>query len=585
MDWPRVVAAIDFGTHGSGYAWAVVDSRNDSRSQRDINDCQVWPDSPRPYPKTLTALLLRGDEVQEWGHTAEARFGTLVAQGQQDHRFVHGLKMSLRPRNDPAREREAQSDLPGIADRLGDPVPLISEYLRRLHAVAVADITKNGIYRETDIRWCLTVPAMWSEKSMADMRLAAGKAGLPTDSDKLLLVPEPDAAALFCNIAGIGGPEGEDAERGRLRVGSRFVVVDCGGGTVDLVTYQVGDDDTVEQICRPTGGPFGAEYTSRSFVLDTLGRCFGGDLKLNRLRKDHPAQVAALVSSWELLRNRRTIDDTDPIHLDLPSRLRDALGRTARKALAKAQKGDDTRIVIPALEVRRHLDAVVDRIIDCVLAQLTESRAKPGAGAGSEIVFLVGGFAASPYLRQRLSAALKGTARLVVPQHPERAVLFGATHFCYAPYALSARVARFTYGCKIALPFEPGDDQAQTEEDEDDSTRRLTTNRFNKFVSINDRIPAGHEAPAQVFVPTQSAQDFIEFGFFASEHSDPRYVTEPGVRKIGRLRIKLEGSMHLPRVQREVDVHMRFDETEINVRAVNRHTGLTEVATLAFEDQ
>ena len=59
----EVVVAIDFGTSCSGFAYKFKES--DVSVFRDL-----WPDNPRPYPKTATYLLLSSTgEVEAWGYT------------------------------------------------------------------------------------------------------------------------------------------------------------------------------------------------------------------------------------------------------------------------------------------------------------------------------------------------------------------------------------------------------------------------------------------------------------------------------------------------------------------------------------
>ena len=49
---PSTVVAIDFGTHGTGFAYSVDRGTT-------IKMCHDWPDQPLAYPKTLTALLYK----------------------------------------------------------------------------------------------------------------------------------------------------------------------------------------------------------------------------------------------------------------------------------------------------------------------------------------------------------------------------------------------------------------------------------------------------------------------------------------------------------------------------------------------
>ena len=49
---PSTIVAIDFGTHGTGFAFSL----DRGRTMRLHHE---WPDQPIAYPKTLTALLYK----------------------------------------------------------------------------------------------------------------------------------------------------------------------------------------------------------------------------------------------------------------------------------------------------------------------------------------------------------------------------------------------------------------------------------------------------------------------------------------------------------------------------------------------
>ncbi|KAF9343397.1 hypothetical protein BGX26_005811 [Mortierella sp. AD094] len=79
----------------------------------------------------------------------------------------------------------------------------ISDYLRALHEYAADTVLQEfgRSYSRKSFRYCLTVPAMWSDKAKDVMRKAAIRADLITAADhpdRLTLVSEPEAAALYC---------------------------------------------------------------------------------------------------------------------------------------------------------------------------------------------------------------------------------------------------------------------------------------------------------------------------------------------------------------------------------------------------
>lgn len=593
MNTDRVVAAIDFGTYGTGYAWAVVDPRIRHKADRAINDKDDWPDATgaSSSPKTLTALLMRDEKVLAWGHSAarlraelerdwhhqdlravEADLPSGTERERERHRYYYGMKMSLRQRDDPARNRT------GLADDLGDPTELISAYLAEVVNAALADITRDGPCTASDVRWCLTVPSIWSERSMDRMRRAAVAAGLPDDPARLLLVPEPDAAALYCDVVGTTTHEdhGGRPRPGLLRPGMRFLVLDCGGGTADLVSYQIGPDGSVEQLCRPSGGPFGAEYTTRGrdgFLRRALALRFGGAVDFDGLYLAHADQFAELAAAWERERDSFTVGRQTPLVVDFPPRLYASLGGTA-----DTRRSD--RVVLPAEEARAILDSVVDPILERVDEQLARWDRPPDPEGAGDTAFLVGGFARSPYLRSRLEDHLQGRIPLRTAPRPERAVLFGAVHYCHEPTLLRARRARYTYGCQADLPFTDGDapDLSFT----DDAGERKSRNRFLRFVAADEKVPVDREV-RQRLVPTTAEQSVIRFDFYSTEEQDGRYVADPGMQLVGTVEISLEGALQLPRAERNVDVYMKFGEADIQVRAVNVTTGAAQVTTLGFD--
>jgi hypothetical protein len=77
-------------------------------------------------------------------------------------------------------------------------------------------------------------------------------------SDRLELVLEPEAACVACCAA----------EHLELQVGDTFMVLDCGGGTVDITMHRVAERPPnlqLEEICPPSGGPWGSTFVDDGF--------------------------------------------------------------------------------------------------------------------------------------------------------------------------------------------------------------------------------------------------------------------------------------------------------------------------------
>ena len=155
---------------------------------------------------------------------------------------------------------------PGVRSRR-ETYQLIVRCLREVFKTACAEIVQ-GLYRESDIRWCVTIPAIWDSYTADLMYQAAVEAGLPSDPERLLLAREPAAAALHCLATG----EDQLGENG-----TRFMLVDAGGGTVDIASYEVRSRGQLSQLVEPDGAKCGSEFLNDRFMELELSQEFGPD--------------------------------------------------------------------------------------------------------------------------------------------------------------------------------------------------------------------------------------------------------------------------------------------------------------------
>lgn len=129
-------------------------------------------------------------------------------------------------------------------------VQAISDYLKAIFNFTLGSMS-DTLGKEVDqskLRFCLTVPAVWTEKAKIIMREAAIEAGIvsPEDpQDRLLLVGEPEAAALYCETV---------MKQYELAHNDTFLICDAGGGTVDLVVYRIYDKDNDKFLIEEVGG-------------------------------------------------------------------------------------------------------------------------------------------------------------------------------------------------------------------------------------------------------------------------------------------------------------------------------------------
>jgi molecular chaperone DnaK (HSP70) len=582
----RVAAAIDFGTHSTGFAWAPVTEGNQDPASRKVELYYQWPNQPVRAAKTLSAVLLTTEgAVEAWGYTARRKFSTGSAASSSAYYYSFKRMIGGGAAQDTGTFFRAplSARLPATPE---DAADITVAFLREIVRVAVARIKERG-YREDDIRWCLTVPAIWDDAAMSRTRTAAVRAGLPADPARLCLVREPEAAALSCLADGAFLIDGRhEPASTALPRGARYLIVDCGGGTVDISAYEVEDSSCLRQIGKTLGGWLGSEYLNDAFINDILARRMGGATRVSDLIRSDPEALLELTDEWEeqklavgaALAPDGLVQIEDQVAVRLSSSAHTAIMNVA------PDLGSSLRnyIIIEPEELTRIFDGVVDPILDAVDHQMAAVARGRERGAPLDKVLLVGGFAESRYLNLRLRQHLEGRATVHTPAFGAEAVLRGAVHYCYDSAMISARLSRYTYGFAVALPFEEGKDPGECKVTNDYTGEVLCDARFSRVVAIGQSVPVNHEYRTRVW-PTKRGQTDLSINLFTSTAPDPRYTSESAAHGRFIVDISAMSGWGVPVEQRAVELVFRFGGADITVTATEVETGRTVTEVIAFE--
>ena len=560
---PKVVAAVDLGTHGTGVGWCVVSDLNDDPMTRRVAIHTRYPGSRVDYPKDLTAILVdREGGVLAVGHRAQQKWMKAADAGNAEgFGYAYAFKMALK---DGDRRLVRQ---------------LIAGYLGEVRKTALAEISAAG-YTEPEIRWCITVPAIWDEDDKAVMRAAAADAGFPDDDDRLLLSIEPEAAALYCYL------QMADLD------GTRFMVIDCGGGTVDITAYESSSGATsyiaLKEIGVATGGRLGSEYINQAFRANVLTKRFTVEA-MERTERENATGLLALSEAWEREKTTAGVeldaDGTphivDPVTIDIPPTVWAMLDDATRATLTDEMAGRPFLLELSPGEVETLFETVTAGILEKVEEQLASMRRTAGAAPGPETLVVVGGFAQSAWLQVALRRRFGGQHRILVPQNPALAVLEGAVHYAYNPAALISRQSKYTYGFAIAQPWEAGMD-SPVRKFRDDDGHMLCAGRYKVAVRRMDRV--GVDEPfGFVVAPTMAEQSEIDVRLFRTRKPDPRYVDEDGCEPIGQMIVDVSDSVGLPPARRPIQLLLYFGRAHIQVTALNPATHEETKVSVDFE--
>ncbi|MCJ1380511.1 hypothetical protein MMC17_003619 [Xylographa soralifera] len=422
-----ILVAVDFGTTFSGIAWVYS-------SQPNIRNTIIqWPNAISEglegitKPKVPTELQYAGGKIS-WGYK--------IPDSAQRHKW---FKLSLDPtqeRNLFSLEQELPDSRASAANYHVTAEKMVIDYLtalrRPVEQVLQYKVPKDTLAR-TPLQYCLTVPAVWSETAQAKTHACAVAAGMTKDNE-LTMITEPEAAATYA-LAAMNPHD--------LKVGSTFVLVDAGGGTVDLISYKVTALKPilkVKEAATGTGALCGSTYINRLFEAFLL-RKLGND----PMWDDEVLQEA--MTTFETFTKGSYQGGPREVYTILVSGLAD-------NATLGIRRG---KLTVTGTDLKGIFQPVIDEIITLVKGQIRATRPTI-----PQAVLLVGGFGQSSYLRECIRKVVSGS-NIDVMQSPNgwTAVVEGALMRVLSQHAplsirvdISERRARKYYGLEVCTAFD-----------------------------------------------------------------------------------------------------------------------------------
>ena len=72
------------------------------------------------------------------------------------------------------------------------------------------------------------------------------------------------------------------------------------------------------------------------------------------------------------------------------------------------------------------------------------------------LIFMVGGFSESPYLKSQIKTRFESNSlQILVPRRPQVSVIRGACMFGLNPRSITSRISKKTYGINTLTTFDP----------------------------------------------------------------------------------------------------------------------------------
>ena len=406
--------------------------------------------------------------------------------------------------------------------------------------------------------------------------------------DKLSLALEPESAALYSQET-VTKQIASDPSAAAISCPTEYMVIDIGGGTVDITAHvEVDDGIVVENI--PTGNAWGGTQVNEAFskMLQDLVNDPGFSKFL--ASGDRSQQMAALnktlyreFEDQKLLFGQGKMNE---ISISLPSKFvkiyDKELENEAKKKIG-IEYEDDILYIDKEVVESQLFGPALDGIIKCTLEAIEENEYKVNT------FYLVGGFGGCKYVHQKVTAAIQETYSskgqnftVLVPPTPLLAVAQGAVMWRKDPEKIKARRVDATYGIAVSLLFNPDEHDEHYKFFHEEERKDRCNDVFSVFL-LKGELAKAEELVTIDLAPLRNADTQMSINIYSTTKLGVQYVVDKRgnstVTKIGQLVIDIPNPDNLPTIKRIVDVTMDFSGTEIQAKAKYRVTG-KEVKTV-----
>lgn len=560
-------------------------------------------------PKTATAITKAREARAEYDAAREARAEGAADGGgaEEENDASQEEKENLMIADwfdKPVRERMVVA-----ADgtkMLG--VTVVAETLRCLANDVLAKI-RGSLAEGTPVNahdqmWVLTVPAVWDLAGQQVMREVAQQAGLvPTaDSKQLIVCLEPEAATWHA----VNTMPPRDREK-MDTVGFPFMVVDCGGGTVDITVHKVAQTSPhykLDEVTKAEGDNLGGRLVDRHFC-----RFLKKLLNNKALKKTLGASVfdviekenafLTVMDKWEAAKSELQLRDTttkyrvDMSEIIVSLNAKSEKPITLEKLVAKYNKDRDPALVVeyadsdlvlPFPFMNAIFEPVVEEIVKLTAAQIDDAEAE---GAKPQYMVLCGGFGECKYLQQKMMLAfnMEGSMKVICCRSAGLAVSQGAVRYGIIDPSSTTTRMPMAIGIATSHEFRVGIDKEENKRPKPGG-RFVCENVFKTYVKVNEEVRVDDPPKSDKHYPMDREAEYVELQIVASRSTEargPRYIDDPDVFRIGTVTVGPLGGSHLATQDRGIEVSFNFRARDVEVKAVALATGTVVERTLKFE--
>ncbi|ELU08606.1 hypothetical protein CAPTEDRAFT_151163 [Capitella teleta] len=559
----EVAAAMDIGTTFSTYAYSY------KGSEKDIRGCKDWGANLGVVNlKAPTSVLVDKDgKFVAFGYEAQEMYKSMEPEDARLYSLHERFKMQLMHGEELSRVSKTRAidgrDLP-LIKIFTMTIKYLKDHLRESMA--------RSSSRHVDpskIRWVITVPAIWSDAAKQFTREAAYEAGVGSRSrpKQLIIALEPEVAGLYCASKDMDQfVQTSTTPRSKsqaLGVGAEYLVMDCGGGTLDTTSYKIETNKTLKQTYQATGSDLGGTKVDDAFV-QFLKKVIG-DAAVTTFKKESPVGWLQLMCSFDHKKRGIKNDSNDKMNLEIPYSMHEIIFEATGKKftdIVNQQRIHGVRCNAGILVINHEIiQKIFRKSVQSIVDHMTKLMQSPQLKNVSQIL-MVGGFSESPILQSAIREAFGDKVKVLIPDDASLCVLKGAVAFGHNPKVITSRIARMTYGEAVDVPYDRLLHGANKQRVKLYGTREFQTGVMDCYVKRGQVINVGQvkELVGHAITADQTAMGHF---LFCSDNYDVKYVDEDGVKPVGSWQTPLEGRG----LNRSVQIRIFFGETELFVQS------------------
>ena len=568
----EVVVGIDFGSSGSGFAYAY------KNNEAEIIHGNIF--GANVDNKAPTEIIL--DDNNE---TLQFGFGCIKfikEKGLEKGHYFKEIKMNLYEKKTYIKAKNSGKELPLKL--------VIQRVLEKLKDLAFEEIKKNRPnITLSKIKWVVTVPAIWQEFEKNIMMEASINAGLITESEdqSLFFALEPEAASCYCS-------KNENIDQNLLKQGFCYIICDLGGGTGDIVAHLIGENYSLKEIYPASGGDYGSDLINKRFFEDIIYKIF--DCKdFNTFYKkykqinENGEEVGILFNEWcEFEREIKDFKEgTDlkvvknneqyPIKCSIFQDIFNEDININELINNYNNKCNDDELKIKVKSAKKWIISFPYKIIynyikkqSFCICEIINTILK-SSDENINSIILVGGYCSNEILISEIKKELSSKiAYFLQPSKPYLSIMEGAVIFGLNPNQIAQRKAKYTIGIKIGENWneELHSKKGQKFYDKDKDIC-LCINCFSPIITINQNLTLGQKIIQDFYMPFNDRYCIVNF--YKTLKKNPVFIDEEGVEEVGQC--ELDTGKEYPKDQRDFSVTMRIGGTFIDVKAKHKKSG------------